>query len=72
MANIGSQNGLWPDGTDPLPMLTYYQIDGSVQERRNSIANALELRLSCTNPSKCVLWRSSETNLTQSAHELNL
>ena len=28
------------------------QIDGLVQERRNSIANAPELRLSCTNPSK--------------------
>ena len=28
-----------------------YNIDGLVQERRNSIANALELRLSCTNPS---------------------
>ena len=26
-------------------------IDGLVQERRNSIANALELRLSCTNTS---------------------
>ena len=26
-------------------------IDGLVQEKRNSIANALELRLSCTNPS---------------------
>ena len=26
-------------------------IDGLVQERRNSIATALELRLSCTNPS---------------------
>ena len=25
--------------------------DGLVQETRNSIANALELRLSCTNPS---------------------
>ena len=25
-------------------------IDWSVQERRNSIANTLELRLSCTNP----------------------
>ena len=25
-------------------------IDGLVQERRKSIANALELRLSCTNP----------------------
>ena len=28
-----------------------YCINGLVQERRNSIANALELRLSCTNPS---------------------
>ena len=26
-------------------------IDGLIQERRNSIANALELRLPCTNPS---------------------
>ena len=26
-------------------------MDGLEQERRNSIANALELRLSCTNPS---------------------
>ena len=30
-----------------------HQIDGLVQERRNSIADAMELRLSCTNPSKC-------------------
>ena len=28
--------------------------DELVQERHNSIANALELRLSCTNPSICV------------------
>ena len=28
-----------------------HQIDGLVQERCNSIANALELHLSCTNPS---------------------
>ena len=28
-------------------------IDGLVQERHNSIANALELRLSCTNPMMC-------------------
>ena len=33
----------WPIGLD--------YIDGLVQERRNSIVNALELRLSCTNPS---------------------
>ena len=29
---------------------TSQHFDGLVQERRNSIANALELRLSCTNP----------------------
>ena len=28
-------------------------IDGFVQERRNSSALAMELRLSCTNPSIC-------------------
>ena len=34
------------------------QVDGLVQERHNSIANALELHLSCTNPSKWVteIW----------------
>ena len=31
--------------------ILYLDIDGLVQERRNSIANAMELRLSCTNPS---------------------
>ena len=34
-------------------------IDGLVQERRNSIANALELRLSCTNPSMCMFLLAS-------------
>ena len=29
------------------------EIDGLVQERRNSSALTMELRLSCTNPSKC-------------------
>ena len=33
------------------PLSTTGDIDGLVQERRNSSANALELRLSCTNPS---------------------
>ena len=33
-------------------------IDGLVQERHNSIANALELRLSCTNPSIWLLIRA--------------
>ena len=35
--------------------LKHYQIDGLVQERRNSSALAMELLLSCTNPSKCVM-----------------
>ena len=33
---------------------------GLVQERRNSIANALELRLSCTNPS---IWHDTVVDL---------
>ena len=32
---------------------THLHIDGLVQEKRNSIANALELRLFCINPSIC-------------------
>ena len=41
---------------------THHHIDGLVQERRNSIANALELRrLSCTNLST---WRNSLTTFT--------
>ena len=32
-----------------------FHIDGLVQERRNSSAIAMELRLSCTNPSLCEL-----------------
>ena len=31
--------------------LAWYDIDGLVQERRNSSALAMELRLSCTKPS---------------------
>ena len=36
--------------------------DELVQERRNPIANALELRLSCTHPSKCdfTVYRTSQ------------
>ena len=34
------------------------EIDGLVQERRNSSALAMVLRLSCTNPSKCYLLLS--------------
>ena len=54
-------------------------IDGLVQERRNSIANALELRLSCINPSTCELheprifypsghWPETVANAHVSAH----
>ena len=32
-------------------MVCNVHVDGLVQERHNSIANALELHLSCTNPS---------------------
>ena len=35
---------------EKMVSLAPLHIDGLVQERRNSIANALELRLSCTNP----------------------
>ena len=31
-----------------------WHVDGLAQERHNSIADALELRLSCTNPSKFI------------------
>ena len=41
---------------DVTLLLTYLEyIDGLVQERHNSIANALELRLSCTNPSNYLI-----------------
>ena len=33
--------------------LCYLQVDGFVQERYNSSVLAMELQLSCTNPSKC-------------------
>ena len=37
-------------------------LDGLVQERRNSIAKALELRLSCTNPSIWCHWNWRESS----------
>ena len=42
-------------------MLAAGEIDGLVQERRNSIANALELCLSCNNPSKWFLVIHNKT-----------
>ena len=35
-----------------MQMMTQMMIDGLVQERRNSSALAMELRLSCINPLK--------------------
>ena len=42
---------------------TQQHVDGFVRERPNSIANALELRLSCTNPS--ILQNDDMTTTTQ-------
>ena len=42
-------------GSQELYMFPKHHFVGLVQERRNSIANALELRVSCTNPSTCVV-----------------
>ena len=46
-------------------------LDGLVQERRNSIANVLELRFSCTNPSS---WLCPDSCSLQAhiGHEVNL
>ena len=44
------------------------QVDGLVQERRNSIANAQELRLSCTNPSKCDASSKSDPYDNEKSH----
>ena len=42
---------LWKSLVDADGLVPYdYHIDGLMPERRNYIANALELRLSCTNP----------------------
>ena len=40
------------DATKQQNLIVRYKIDGFMQEKRTSIANALELRLSCINPSK--------------------
>ena len=49
MASLGHNELIWY-----LMKLWFpFHIDGLVRERRNSNANALELRLSCTHPSIC-------------------
>ena len=42
------------------------EIDGLVQERRNSIANEMELRLSYTNPSKRFVIEDKEPFISHS------
>ena len=48
------QGTIYPSGWNHH-VQTWDDIDGLVQERRNSSALAMELRLSCTNPSTCIL-----------------
>ena len=51
------------------------QLDGLVQERRNSTANAMELHLSCTNPSSCTvkkLQQSLNQNLDKGKRQFPL
>ena len=43
-------------------------IDGLVRERRNSIALAMQLRLSCTNPSILVQTRRNSSTLAMELH----
>ena len=42
--------------THKLYCFPHHKIDGLVQERFNSSALAMELRLSCTNPLKSSQW----------------
>ena len=42
-----------PERGQIMSMQSKVRVDGLVQERRNSSALAMELRLSCTNPSIC-------------------
>ena len=48
--------------------LCHDHLDGLVQERRNSIANALELRLFCTKPS---IWSASGYAITDNQRNLD-
>ena len=51
-----------------LPLGHVQYIDGLVQERRNSSANALELHLSCTNPS--TLWLAPQSIFNLADHKI--
>ena len=48
-----------------------WQFDGLVQERRNSLANALESRLSCTNPSIYTATTACSPLPTSTAFRIN-
>ena len=48
-------NGLFYNGTGLYTLISWTHIDGLMQERRNSSALALELRLFCINPSTYTL-----------------
>ena len=54
---------MWTPLVCPKTMVACLQthIDGLMQERRNSVANALELRLSCTNPS---IWAKHKCDIS--------
>ena len=46
----------------PGAWLHTHHIDGLVQKRHNSSALAMELHLSCTNPSTCSWWLEEKTS----------
>ena len=48
---LGRLEAQWLSGLYPVYRVSY--IDGLMQERRNSSASAMELGLSCINPSIC-------------------
>ena len=58
---------LWMDVIGYFPLsgsnAVLHRIDGLVQERRKSNALAMELRISCTNPSTWNVWTSKYTIL---------
>ena len=53
--NTSRLKGKLTAGTKLNGFFLFISADGLGQERRNSIANAVELRLSCTNPSMWLL-----------------
>ena len=53
--NVLQNKDIWTQGYFLIYFGYQDNIDGLVPERRNSIANALELRLSCTNLSTCAI-----------------